>query len=382
MVEPRQFSPYSIVHVVDSLELGGLERVTVDLAKAQRLAGHRVSVFSILSTQGLKQELVDAGIPVFEGHKSGTLDRRVIKALRQLLRQQEADVVHAHNFVPNYYSALAKMGLRHSPVQVCTCHDMGGRLSSRKLRWLFKLSLLATHEVAMVGRQVFDRYMKLGMVPSGHAHVVLNGVPVERFVGGADKRRAAREALNLVEQDLVIGCVGRLVELKNHRRMIEVMPELLQSFRHLKLVILGDGELRSELNELVANLKLSESVILAGARRNVSELLPAFDVFALPSRTEGLSIALLEACATGLAVLASDVGGNPEIILDGETGLLVAPNDNRVLRDGLTKLLADSALRERLGARAAAWVREHASDRALQVAYDQLYRVAMQRGAN
>ena len=272
MVEPRQFSPYSIVHVVDSLELGGLERVTVDLAKAQRLAGHRVSVFSILSTQGLKQELIDAGIPVFEGHKSGTLDRRVIKALRQLLRQQEADVVHAHNFVPNYYSALAKMGLRHSPVQVCTCHDMGGRLSSRKLRWLFKLSLLATHEVAMVGRQVFDRYMSLGMVPPEHAHVVLNGVPVERFVGGADKRRAAREALNLVEQDLVIGCVGRLVELKNHRRMIEVMPELLQSFRHLKLVILGDGELRSELNELVANLKLSESVILAGARRNVSEL--------------------------------------------------------------------------------------------------------------
>lgn len=364
---------YSVVHVVDSLELGGLERVTVDLAKAQRRAGYNVAVFSILRTQGLKQELLDAGIPVVEGCKQGTLDRRVILALRRLIQAQHADVVHAHNFVPNYYAALARMGIFRRLAQICTCHDMGGRLSGLKLRWLFKLSLLKTHEVAMVGKQVFDRYISQGFVSRDHAHVVLNGIPVTSFVGGGVRRANARSVLGLGDQDLVVGCVGRLVELKNHRRMIEVMPSLLRLFPTLKLVIVGDGVLRSELAQLIDQLNLRERVGLMGARNDVSALLPAFDVFALPSQTEGLSIALLEACATGLAVLATDVGGNREIIAEGVTGLLVPPNDNHALAEALGRLLGDSQLRQSLGESAARWVAENASDDALELAYERLY---------
>src|SRR5262249_52528107 len=124
-------------------------------------------------------------------------------------------------------------------------------------------------------------------------------------------------------------------------------------------------------------LGLGDRVHLLGARADVADLLPGFDIFALPSQTEGLSIALLEACASGLAVVASAVGGNPEIVRDGETGLLVPRDDGDALRAALPKLLADPPRRGRLGAAAAAWVARHASIDALRDAYRAVYRDAI-----
>jgi glycosyltransferase involved in cell wall biosynthesis len=366
-----------IVHVVDSLECGGLERVVTDLAKAQQAAGHEVSVFSISDTEGFKQELLQAGIPVVEGHKRGGLDLRVIKALRQWVRSQSANVVHAHNFVPNYHAAAALLGLGQPPVLVCTCHDMGMRLSNRKLRLLFTVSLRRTARVAMVGQQVHEQYIKSGMVPRDRALAVLNGIPVDRFTLTPERRQQARQALGLSADALVLGCVGRLAALKNHARVIEVMPALLQQHPALKLVIVGDGPMHAALVEQVERLGLGGSVLLAGQRSNVADLLPAFDVFALPSQTEGLSIALLEACATSLAVVATRVGGNPEIIKDEQTGLLVPVDDNPALQQAIARLLGDAAWRQQLGASACKWVVQHASATALEQAYAACYRSAL-----
>ena len=376
---PAARAHLNIVHVVDSLEVGGLERVTTDLAKAQKAAGHQVSVFSINTTTGLKAELQAAGIEVIEGHKKTSLDRQVLGGLRRWIRSQHIDVVHAHNFVPNYHAAFATLGLRHRPVQICTCHDMGMRLSNRKLRWLFKWSLTRTAEVAMVGKQVYERYLSLGLVQADRAHAVLNGIPVDRFTASRERRSNARSELGLNEQDLVIGCVGRLVPLKNHQRMIDVMPSLLTQHPGLKLVIVGDGERRQALTDQIKQLGLEANVLLAGQRSNVSDLLPAFDIFALPSQTEGVSIALLEACATGLAVVATNVGGNPEIVRDQVTGLLIPTDDNAALEAALSQLLDTPDRRQGLGLRAANWVRENASDQALLKAYDQCYAKALGR---
>lgn len=364
-----------IVHVLDSLEVGGLERVTVDLAKAQAAQGHQVHVFSILATQGLKNELLVAGIPVTEGHKRRSLDWHTLSALRACVRTAQAHVVHAHNFVPNYHAALACLGL--PAAQVCTLHDMGARLDNRRLKTLFSLSLRRTRRIAMVGEQVHQRHVSSGLVDPGKTHTVLNGIPVDKFASSRQERVAARQQLGLGETDLVIGCVGRLVALKNHRRMIDVFPGLRQKHPNLKLVIIGDGVLASALGEQVEALGLREHVLLAGQRHDVSHLLPAFDVFALPSQTEGLSIALLEACAVGLAVVATRVGGNTEIIVDEKTGLLIPADDNMALQTALDRTLSDANLRSRLGDAAANWVKAHASLEALTQAYDQVYRAAL-----
>ena len=362
-----------IVHIVDSLEFGGLERVVTDLAISQKELGHRVSVFSINETAGLRTVLEDAGVPVIVGDKRGTFDLRVIRRLRKHVSQNRLDVVHAHNFVPNYYAAAALVGKRRQ-VLVNTCHNMGSRLSNRRLRWLYRWSLSRTAKVAMVGCQVHERLVADGIVAPSKAMTVLNGIPVKRFAClPVDQRQRARKELGLADQDLIVGCVGRLVPLKNHKLLLACMPQLLAMHPSLKVVLVGEGPLRDELSAFAHSLAVSDHVVHAGAHADVSKLLPALDVFVLPSRTEGLSIALLEACAAGLPIVATAVGGNPEIITDGHTGQLIESEDAEALFSVLHELLSDQSKRERLGTAARTWVEKNGSVESMRQNYETLY---------
>jgi glycosyltransferase involved in cell wall biosynthesis len=373
---PAAPRPLQILHVVDSLEFGGLERVVSDLAMAQHSLGHGVVVFSINATEGLRPEVEAAGILVVIGGKSRSFDTHTMAMLRRTVAERRIDVVHTHSFVPNYYAACALLGMVRRPALVGTCHDMGNRLANRKLRWMYRLSLLRTRRVAMVGQQVHDRFVASGLVKAWAAETVLNGIPVQRFANSTARRQTARSRLNIAADVPVIGCVGRLVALKNQRLMLDAMPRLLRLHPDLRLVIVGDGPLDATLRAQALSLKVADHVDFLGPRIDVADLLPAFDIFALPSQTEGLSIALLEACATALAVVATQVGGNPEIIAHERTGLLVPPDDLQALGDALERLLADPALRSYLSTQACEWVRAHASIDALCTAYDRFYRRA------
>ncbi|MCW7537511.1 glycosyltransferase [Aquabacterium sp. A7-Y] len=369
------------MHIVDSLERGGLERVVTDLAIAQKRQGQDVCVLSLLDTEGLKSELLAQGVEVVVAGKTRPFDLRVLRTIRRSAAERQVEVVHAHNFVPNYYAAVALCGMPRRPTLVGTCHDMGTRLSSRKLSLFYAWSLRRTAAVAMVGRQVHDRFVGGGIVPGAKATTVLNGIPVERFAPSAERRTRARAALGLAPDALVIGAVGRLVPLKNHRLLIEALPTLAALHPQLRLVLIGGGPLEQELRDEATRLGVAGRVVFAGLRPDVAELTPAFDVFAMPSLTEGLSIALLEACATGLAVVATRVGGNPEIVSHGHTGLLVPAADAGALQQALAELLGQPAQRERLGQAAAAWVRAHASIDTLCRAYDDFYARARGRPA-
>lgn len=370
----------SVLHVVDSLETGGLERVVADLSIAQREAGIRVAVFSIQSTDGFRQAIEAAGIPVLVGHKRGTLDRAVLRRLRAAMLEHRVAIVHSHNFVPNYYAALAMLAIPQSPLLVNTCHNMGTRLSQRRLRWLYRASLWRTASVAMVGRQVHERLVGSGLVRESRAVTVLNGIPIDRFGNSAQRRAYAREALGLEPDALVVGCVGRLVPVKNHALLIAQVPMLWRKHPSLRVVLIGDGPLEDALRAQAQALGVSAQVRLAGPRPDVADLLPAFDIFAQPSLSEGLSIALLEACASGVAIVASAVGGNPEIIQDRYTGRLVPVGDGGALTGALDELLGDITLRAAFADAAAKWVRANASVDGMRAAYDRFYRDALDRG--
>ena len=374
MVLPQRLK---VLHVVDSLELGGLERVVTDLAIAQRDVEEGVAVFSISDTGGHRDTLEAAGIRVIQGGKRRTADLGVLRRLRRAVHELDADIVHAHNFVPNYYAAAALLAIGRRPALVTTCHDMGFRLSDRKLRTLFRLSLSRTARVAMVGRQVHRRFVDAGTVDPSMTTVILNGVDTARFNGGDLRRQAARRALQLPPEALVVGAVGRLVALKNHAALVAAMPALLAAFPQLVLVLAGDGPLHDSLESQARALGIAGQVRFLGARGDIAAILPAFDVFALPSLTEGLSIALLEAAACGLAIVASKVGGNPEIIADGVRGLLVAPGDAEALRECLRQMLGDASLRQRFGDAARAWVHANCSIAAVCRTYHDCYRDAL-----
>lgn len=369
-------APPSVLHVVDTLEVGGLERVVTDLAIAQQASGQRVAVFSIQACTGFRAELEAAGVEVVVGAKRGMLDRRVLRALRATIRERGIEVVHTHNFVPNYYAALALTALRGAPVLVNTVHNMGTRLSNRRLRWLYRASLWRTRRVAMVGTQVRDRFVGRGFVGEGKAEVVLNGIPFDRFAAAAATRASARAALGVAADALVAGCVGRLVPVKNHALLLDGLPWLRERHPRLHVVLAGDGPLDAELRAQAAALGVSDHVTI-GSRGDVAAVLPAYDVYVQPSLSEGLSIALLEAAAARRAIVATAVGGNPEIVEHGSRGLLVAPGDGRALREAIDALLTDAARREQLGANAQDWARANASIERMREAYAALYAQAL-----
>lgn len=371
--------PLGILHVVNSLDYGGLERVVCDLALQQHADGHRVRIFSICDTGGFRESLESAGVPVTVGGKRRTLDLRVLRALRHAVTAHGVEVLHTHNFVPNYYAATAMLGARHRHAIVNSCHNMGTRLSNARLRSLYRLSLRRTARVAMVGEQVHERFTADGIVDPAQAVTVLNGIPVGRFRPDDARRRAARAQLGIAGDAPVVGSVGRLVELKNHRLLIACMPALLAAHPATRLALIGEGPLLDELRAFAQSLGVAGQVVFAGAHADVDALLPALDIFALPSRTEGLSIALLEACAAQRAIVATAVGGNPEIIEDGVTGRLFASEDQARLCALLLELLEDGPQRQRLGDAARRWVQANASVEAMAARYREVYADALTR---
>lgn len=373
----RKSGPLRIIHVVDSLEFGGLERVVTDLSLAQQAQGNDVTVLSILQTSGFAQELRAAGIKVIVAGKLNSWDVRVLRTLLQAFR--DVDLIHAHNFMPAYYAAASLLFMCKKPTFVGTLHDMGTRLSNQKLRTLMRWSLSRMQGVSMVGQQVYDRYINEGLVSAAKSVSVLNGIPVERFRNTPERRTEARLRLGLNNEQTVVGCVGRLVPLKNHSLLLDSVHKLIAAHPNLMIVIVGYGELEESLQQQARSLGIESHVLLTGKRADVADLLPAFDIFALPSQTEGLSIALLEACASGLAVVASAVGGNPEIVHDNHTGILVPANDQPALTGAIDRLLSQPELRSRLGKAACSWVANNASSEALRSAYDQFYREASAR---
>jgi glycosyltransferase involved in cell wall biosynthesis len=358
-----------ILHVVESLERGGLERVVINLVLAQSAAGHQVAVNCLFREGLLAAELHLAGVPVACAGKRTGIDLKALARLRANARSFGAELVHSHNAVANYYAAAALLGRRTGLVN--TRHGMGAGAQARKEK-LYRLSLRRTAAVATVCVAARASFAASGLVPDSMLHVVLNGVDISAFDGSGPSADAARTALELPTDAFVVGTVGRLNPAKNHARLLDAFALLHARLPRSRLVIVGGGALRDDLTARIARLGLGDAVTMCGDRSDVAALLPAFDVFALTSDTEGYSVALLEAGAAALPCVVSDVGGNAEIVQDGVTGIIVRPADAAGFAAALAQL-ADRARARQLGRAARSWVQAHGSVAAMARAYDVFY---------
>ena len=349
---------------------GGLERVVCDLAQVQLRDGHQVGIVCLFTDGLLAEESRRAGVPVFSVGKTAGIDLTALMRLRRAISASDADVIHTHNATAHYHAALV-CGRRLQRVLVNTRHGMGGARSSDRRERLFSLAMGRTTAVAAVCQAAARRLVADRIVPTDRVRVVPNGIRLDAF-GKAD-RRDARRRLDLPEDALVVGTVGRLNWAKDHEALLRAFQVLARTEPKSLLVVIGEGEQRQALECLTSELALEGRVRLVGDRPDVPLLLPGLDVFALSSRTEGYSVALLEACAAGLAVVATNVGGNGEIIEDGITGLLVEQGNQASFSGALGRLLASGALRAQLGSRARAWAASNASLEAMAARYERLY---------
>jgi glycosyltransferase involved in cell wall biosynthesis len=363
-------TPLRIAHVLPSFQIGGQERVALDLARMHRAAGHAVTVFALDGGPegALAPAFRAAGVETVTVAKGRGLRPELVLRLAARFARLRIDVVHTHNPLPLTYGAPA--GRLVGAAVVHTKH--GENLESRTRRVALRrvVSVFAdafvavsemTADAARVTRDVSER--KLRVIP--------NGIDVGRFGPEPATRRAVRAELRVPEDAWVVGTVGRLASEKNQVLLVRALAPVLGE--RARLVLVGDGPEEPAIRRAIAEARAEPWVHLTGARADVPRYLRALDVFALPSLTEGLPLVILEAMATGLPVVASDVGGLPDVVAHGVTGFLVPPGDADALRETLAALAAQPARARELGSRGrSVAVARHSLERVSE-AYLELY---------
>jgi glycosyltransferase involved in cell wall biosynthesis len=366
----------NITHVVESLGRGGLERMVLELVKAQQRSGHRCQVVCLFETGMLARELAEFDVPVRSCDKQHGLDMRALRKAHALIRAHASEVMHTHNTVAHYYAVLAGLGLGVRHV-VNTRHGMdngkGGRHGRRE--WLYRQALRRTDAVVSVCDAARRDLVQRGIVPPTKARVVPNGIRLEAYQpASADGRAWLRHHLALPPQTRLVGNVGRLNWAKDHANLIRAFRRVHASLPDTALVLVGDGNLRDELQQCVLAEGVDGAVHFLGDRDDVPALLQGLDLFVLSSRSEGYSVALLEACAAALPIVATDVGGNGEIVRNDLNGRLVPAGDPQVLADAIIAVLDDPRHAAAFGQAAQAWVRQHATLETMAAHYEAIYR--------
>lgn len=362
----------NITHVVENLNRGGLERMVIELVKLQHRQGHRCQVVCLFEPGSQAHELDALGIAVTGCHKRRGLDLRALARARQLIRRHDTEVLHTHNAVAHYLGVLAstRLGVRRV---INTRHGMSLNQRARR-EWLYRRALAGTDTVVTVCEAARRDAIKLGLLPWPKTRVVPNGIVLDGFAPASPAMRGQlHRMLGLAPERVLIGNVGRLNWAKDQVGLIRAFGLLHAQRPDAALVLIGDGELRAELQCEAAREGVGDSVFLLGDRTDVHELLQGLDLFVLSSLSEGYSIALLEACAVALPIVATDVGGNAEIVHDRRTGRLVPPGDPRALAEAMLALLREPQCASACGRAARAWVEQHGSLETMAGRYALLY---------
>ena len=326
------------MYVIWSLGLGGAEQVVIRLAAGLDRRKFAPVICCLNEPGPFAAKAREAGVEVVALRKRGPLDLRVLSKLVRLMRERRIQVVHTHLWGANLWGRLAarRAGV---PVVIATEHNVD--TWKRPIHFLIDRWLAPrTTALVAVSRQVRDFYESRG-VGRGRWQVVYNGI--EAGEPPARRRGAAYRSLGLVNGQPVVGLVGRLVPAKAPSLFVQAVGQARRQMPGLKALIVGEGPLRAEVEAEVRRLGLEAHVVLTGLRTDVPELLAGMDALVFSSEREGLSMAMLEAMAAGVPVIATRVGGTPELIDSGVTGVLVPPNDVETLAKALVSVLTDVA---------------------------------------
>lgn len=329
-----------IAEVVLSLDIGGQERLVLRMAQGFHERGHDVHVVTLTGGGDLRGEL--GPIAVHDVVRRRGFDASLYPRLWRLFRELRPDVVHTHNSVPLEYAAPAAR-LARVP---CTVHTKHGHITySKSALQLARAATRCVDHFVAVSKDTALTAEREERPGKKRLTVIENGIPLGKFAPDEAARNAIRDELRIPRDALVVGSVGRLVEEKDYPLLVRAMAPLLGE--RVRLVIVGEGIVRAEI-EAAITPAIRDFVVLTGARRDVSRVLCAFDVFASSSRIEGLPLAIPEAMASGLPVIATAVGGVPDIV-PPQTGVLVPHGDPQALRAAIQRLLEDQAVRTTMG---------------------------------
>lgn len=365
-----------ILFLVLEMDLGGLQRMVNQLIKS--LDKETFEPYLVCLDRGGIFYEEAAGLcarSYILERRPGPFDRKLFLRLVSILRQNRIDMIHSHNGCSSYAALAGKLaGVRK------IIHTDHGRLVPDRMsaRMEDRLASYFMDRFIGVSTELSD-YLecKVG-IRKKRLMTIINGVNTETFrPRSADEKSSLRSRLGLRESDRIIGTVCRLDPIKNLTFMISCMPVIVQKMPAAKLVIAGDGPQKKILDQQATDLGMVSFIKFLGLRQNVEDILPAFDVYACTSLSEGTSMTILEAMACGLPVVATNVGGNSRLV-DKSNGILVQLNDQASYTKSVMKLLGGPELIRTLGDESRKKVYTRFSVELMVKQYEELYKLVWQ----
>jgi L-malate glycosyltransferase len=354
-----------IVQVTYSLVAGGAERYALDLATTIDPRRFESRVYALDKGGPLEAEIREGNVPfAIMGRRPG-IDFRLMWRLYREFRRNKASIVQTHHFSQLFYS-LAGARLAGASV-IHTEHGLSTYTKPHLRRALRFLSRFCA-AVVVVGSEGV-RLMEKDLKIHSKVHLIPGGVKLDKF---ASARADARSALGIAESDRILTTVARLHPEKNHRMLVQAFAIVKQTLRNVQLLIVGEGPERAAIEQEIATLRLEASVRLLGVRRDIPVILNASDLFLLSSDREGLPIAILEAMAAGLPVVATSVGDVPSVVSARRNGLLVPSGNVEEFAKAITEVLSNPQLSRVMGQESRDRAQEFSLDRMVE-RFENLY---------
>jgi len=327
-----------VLFVITGLDYGGAETQLRDLALVFAHRGIVVGVVSMLPPVAYQDDLTNAGICVWSLNiERKHPDPRMILRLARIVHEFSPDIVHALMIHANLLARVSRAcAWRHVPL-ICSARSTneGGKIRMLAYRMTDRWASITT-SVCQAG---VSRYVAIGAAPAGRIVYMPNGVDTCLFCPDEERRNIMRDTLGIADDQLAILAVGRFVEAKNHAGMLRAFALVVEHHPNALLLLAGKGPLQDSARALVDDLHLSSSVRFLGVRDDVPDLMRASDCYLMSSLREGLPNVLIQAAASELPAVATNVGGNASVVRDGVSGCIVPPNDDAALAAGGVEVL-------------------------------------------
>ena len=329
----------SVTYLITASDLGGAEVQVRDLAIAMHSRGWRTNAISMVSLGSVFHRLPDAGVPIATlGMHRGVADPRAVWRLRTLLRQQRPRILHAHMVHANLLARLVRL-VYPEPIVISTMHSQqqGPRWRNVAYRLTDRLGACST----AVSHSALEDAVRSGIAPRARLLYMPNGIDTKPYRQDPEVRDRARRDLGVGDGFLWLAA-GRLVDAKDYPNMIEAFARVLDRTDLTgRLLIAGDGDddTKVRLRHQVEFAGISAAVDILGVRHDIPALMQAADGFVMSSAWEGMPMALLEAGASGLPAVVTDVGGSRDIVTDGRSGYIVPPADPVALAAAMVRLM-------------------------------------------
>ncbi|WP_260679242.1 glycosyltransferase [Thalassomonas sp. M1454] len=331
----------NILHITYDMRIGGTEQVINNLISGADKQNFSMSVLCIESPLGpFSEPLIQQGIQIHQLNRKPNFDFDLVIKIRKIIKEHDIHIVHCHQYTPWVYGALA--AFKQAKV-VFTEH---GRFypdsSSLKRKVVNPIMAKLTDSVTAISQATKNALVTYEFLSKKTIKVIYNGIKPLQV---EDKEvEELRLKLDISEQTIVLGTVARLDPIKNHPMMLKAFKAALNNHPKIKLIIIGDGEGRAEIESIISELKLQQNVILTGYIPSPKAYIALIDIYLLSSFSEGTSMTLLEAMSLAKPCIVTNVGGNPEVVIDNKTGLVCPSDDQYKFSDAMAKLIEEKEL--------------------------------------